>query len=98
MSDFYQTGAVATLHRLKTGDVDRLEEELCEFSNENPIALVLPCHVNELGTTNAFAYNGADQITNLITYVGGEQSRARTAIIALANEPQGRPHGRSGTT
>ena len=50
MSDFFQTGAVATLHRLGKIDTSRLERDLEEFSKETPIALVLPCHVRELGT------------------------------------------------
>jgi len=50
MSDFFQTGAVATLHRLGKPDVSRLEHELAEFAKETPIALVLPCHIRELGT------------------------------------------------
>lgn len=50
MSDFFQTGAVATLHRLGRPDVKRLEDDLLEFSQETPIALVLPCHARELGT------------------------------------------------
>src|SRR5688572_7988960 len=50
MSDFFQTGAVATLHRLGKPDVARLEQELAEFAKETPIALVLPCHIRELGT------------------------------------------------
>ncbi len=50
MSDFFQTGAIATLHRLGTPDVARLERELTEFAREMPIALILPCHVRELGT------------------------------------------------
>jgi glucosyl-3-phosphoglycerate synthase len=50
MSDFFQTGAIATLHRLGRQDVKRLEEELCGYARETPIALVLPCHVKELGT------------------------------------------------
>lgn len=41
---------MATLHRLGQPNVKRLEEELLEFSKKMPIALVLPCHVNELGT------------------------------------------------
>lgn len=49
MSDFFQTGAIATLHRLGTTDLPRLERELEEFAKETPIALVLPCHINELG-------------------------------------------------
>jgi len=50
MSDFFQTGAVATLHRLGAASVARLERELNEYSHENPIALLLPCHARELGT------------------------------------------------
>src|SRR5512139_3001150 len=50
MSDFFQTGAVATLHRLGPTDLPRLERELQEFAKETPIALVLPCHINEVGT------------------------------------------------
>jgi glucosyl-3-phosphoglycerate synthase len=50
MSDFFQTGAIATLHRLGQPNVRRLEEELEAFVKETPIALVLPCHIRELGT------------------------------------------------
>ena len=50
MADFFQTGAIATLHRLGKQDVTRLERELREFAQETQIALVLPCHVKELGT------------------------------------------------
>jgi len=50
MSDFYQTGAVATLHRLGPTDLPRLERELGQFAQETPIALVLPCHIREVGT------------------------------------------------
>ena len=40
MSDFFQTGAIATLHRLGQPDVPRLERELEKFSEETPMALV----------------------------------------------------------
>ena len=50
MADFFQTGAIATLHRLGPPNVARLEAALCAFSKATPIALVLPCHVRELGT------------------------------------------------
>jgi len=50
MSDFFQTGAMATLHRLGKQDVKRLESELRGFSEESPIALVLPCHIREVGS------------------------------------------------
>ena len=50
MSDFFQTGAIATLHRLGQPNLKRLEEELEAFVKETPIALVLPCHIRELGS------------------------------------------------
>jgi glucosyl-3-phosphoglycerate synthase len=50
MADFFQTGAIATLHRLGKPNVERLERELTEYSKERPIALILPCHIRELGT------------------------------------------------
>lgn len=42
MSDFYQTGTVATLHRLQRDGLPRLEAELRSFAETNPIGLVLP--------------------------------------------------------
>lgn len=50
MADFFQTGAISTLHRLGKPDVARLEQQLLEYSQETPIALVLPCHARELRT------------------------------------------------
>jgi glucosyl-3-phosphoglycerate synthase len=51
MADFFQDGSMATLHRLGKPNVDQLERDLIEFSNQAPIALVLPCHVKELGSS-----------------------------------------------
>ena len=42
MSDFYQTGVVATLHRLVNSGYERIEQELVVYSVNRPIALVLP--------------------------------------------------------
>jgi glucosyl-3-phosphoglycerate synthase len=50
MADFFQTGSMATLHRLGDSGVERLEDQLREFVRDMPIALVLPCHIDELGT------------------------------------------------
>jgi len=47
MADFYQTGVVATLHRLNPNGVDRLESELREYSATRPIGLVLPALYSE---------------------------------------------------
>lgn len=51
MSDFFQTGSIATLHRLGTPDLERLETEIRAHVKERPLALVLPCHMNEIGST-----------------------------------------------
>ncbi|MBI4467827.1 MAG: hypothetical protein HY650_00735 [Acidobacteria bacterium] len=48
MADFYQTGVIATLHRLAPTNLDRLESELNRYSRDRPIALVLPCLYSEL--------------------------------------------------
>jgi glucosyl-3-phosphoglycerate synthase len=50
MADFFQTGAMATLHRLGDPGIERLEAQLQEFVKNMPVALVLPCHVREVGT------------------------------------------------
>jgi glucosyl-3-phosphoglycerate synthase len=42
MADFYQTGVLATLHRLGGRPLQSLEKDLCEFTKVQPIALVLP--------------------------------------------------------
>ncbi len=42
MSDFYQTGAVATFHRLGAQNIEKLESELEWYGKERAIALVLP--------------------------------------------------------
>ena len=48
MSDFYQTGVVATFHRLGKLNLDKIEAELMWYSQERPIALVLPSLYSEL--------------------------------------------------
>ena len=47
MADFYQTGMVATLHRLKQNGTARLEKGLNEISRRRGIALVLPALYRE---------------------------------------------------
>ncbi len=47
MADFYQTGAVATLHRLGPENLEQIEGELERFSRRRRIALVLPCLFSE---------------------------------------------------
>ncbi|TDJ00149.1 MAG: glycosyl transferase [Candidatus Dadabacteria bacterium] len=48
MGDFHQTETISTLHRLKKDNLDQLEEQLNEFVQSRPIALVLPCLYSEL--------------------------------------------------
>ena len=52
MADFYQTGVITTFHRLKTADLDRMEQELVEFRRHRRIALVLPITPALLGCTS----------------------------------------------
>ena len=47
MADFYQTGVIATLHRLGQGDLGMIERQLDYFSRQQPIALVLPALYSE---------------------------------------------------
>jgi len=47
MADFYQTGVIATLHRLGHGDLGILERQLEYFSRQQPIAVVLPALYSE---------------------------------------------------
>lgn len=48
MADFYQSGVLSTLHRLKSFDQERIENDLLRFSRTNKIALVLPALYTEL--------------------------------------------------
>lgn len=48
MGDFFQTGLVATFHRFGKSNLGLLEEELRRFSEQRPVALVLPSLYSEL--------------------------------------------------
>jgi glucosyl-3-phosphoglycerate synthase len=48
MSDFYQTGVVATFHRLGGAASEKIEAELTWYAQERPVALVLPSLYSEL--------------------------------------------------
>ena len=50
MADFYQTGIVTTLHRLKQNQTERLELELERFARNRPVGLVLPALYSEFET------------------------------------------------
>jgi glucosyl-3-phosphoglycerate synthase len=48
MSDFYQSGLVATFHRLGQSKLERLEDELMSFAGPRPMALALPALYSEV--------------------------------------------------
>ncbi|HOC46351.1 MAG: hypothetical protein PHT96_10195 [Syntrophorhabdaceae bacterium] len=48
MSDFYQAGAIATLHRLGKDNIEELESRLLKYARDRPIALVLPSLSSEI--------------------------------------------------
>lgn len=48
MADFYQTGVVATLHKLGKVNLEKIEAELTWYTQERPVALVLPSLFSEL--------------------------------------------------
>jgi glucosyl-3-phosphoglycerate synthase len=48
VADFYQTGLLATFHRLGKPNLEGLERELNIYSRQRPIALVLPSLYSEL--------------------------------------------------
>src|SRR4030065_303013 len=48
MADFYQTGVLATFHRLGALNLERLEHDLGVFNRHRPLALVLPTTPKEL--------------------------------------------------
>ncbi len=50
MADFYQTGLLATFHRLGALNLELLEGDLAAFNRHRPIALVLPTTPKELGS------------------------------------------------
>ncbi len=96
MADFFQTGAIATLHRLGPPNAARLEAELCALAKKTPIALVLPCHVRELGTPALDRILGelkeANFLRQIVVGIDGADTavkwaRARKIFAVLPQEP-----------
>lgn len=48
MADFFQTGVIATLHRLGKRDIEKIESDLQWYTKERPAVLVLPSLYSEL--------------------------------------------------
>ncbi len=95
MSDFFQTGAIATLHRLGSTDLPWLERELQVFAQETPIALVLPCHIREVGTKAlkliARELRGVPYLKQIVVGIDGANARgwkkARNFFARLPQKP-----------
>lgn len=96
MSDFFQTGAIATLHRLGKPELPRLERDLEAFAEETPIALVLPCHIRELGTSAlsliARELKGVRYLKQIVVGIDGatkarDFQRARKFFARLPQKP-----------
>ncbi|MGC3989556.1 MAG: hypothetical protein QM796_07745 [Chthoniobacteraceae bacterium] len=95
MSDFFQTGSIATLHRLGRNTLSHMEAELREYAKETKIALVLPCHVKELGTP-ALRHilkelKSVDYIEQIVVGIDGAKAadwrRAKHIFSALPQKP-----------
>jgi len=50
VSDFFQPGLIATLHKLRPDGTQRLESDLHQFKSHRPIGLVLPALYSEFQT------------------------------------------------
>ncbi|MGD8616447.1 MAG: glycosyl transferase [Gammaproteobacteria bacterium] len=48
MADFFQNGAITTLHKLRERPIEEIEDELAAFSHQRPMALILPSLYSEL--------------------------------------------------
>jgi glucosyl-3-phosphoglycerate synthase len=48
MADFHQTGVITSLHKLGEPNLERLERDLVRYTDERPVALVLPSLYSEI--------------------------------------------------
>ncbi len=48
MADFFQNGEITTLHKLGNHSIESMEQELTSFSEDYPMALILPSLYSEL--------------------------------------------------
>jgi glucosyl-3-phosphoglycerate synthase len=48
MADFFQNGAITTLHKLRERPIEEIEAELAAFARQRPMALILPSLFSEL--------------------------------------------------
>ncbi len=95
MSDFYQTGLVATFHRLGNSKLERLEDKLMSFADQRQMALVLPALYSEVeGPALPGIIEELKQVNYLeqiIVTMGGANAvgfkRAKKFFAALPHRP-----------
>jgi glucosyl-3-phosphoglycerate synthase len=91
MSDFHQTGTIATLHKLSRDGLGRLESELRQFSRTRPIGLVLPALYSEFETPAmagiAAELSRVDYLSHIVVALGragrAEYLKARAFLSGL---------------
>ena len=93
MGDFYQTGTIATLHRLKTDNLAQMERDLRSFAVTHPIALVLPALYSEFGTEAMVLIREelrkVDYLNEIVVTLGqAEAAQFRMVKDFLAGMPQ----------
>ncbi len=96
MADFYQTGLLATFHRLGALNQERLESDLTEFNRHRPLALVLPTTPKELDSP---ALRGILDVLKDLTYLneivvtlGRTDDPAHFRQVRKLLEPLPQPH------
>jgi glucosyl-3-phosphoglycerate synthase len=96
MADFYQTGLLATFHRLGALNQERLESDLAEFSRHRPLALVLPMTPKELDSP---ALRGILDIlkdipylTEIVVTLGRTDDPSHFRQVRKLLEPLPQPH------
>ncbi|HDH00718.1 MAG TPA: glycosyl transferase, partial [Nitrospirae bacterium] len=75
MADLHQTGVVATFHKLGEPNLEKIEAELAWYSQERPIALVLPSLYSEL---KGEALKGIIRELKNVNYI-------KEVVVALGN-------------
>jgi glucosyl-3-phosphoglycerate synthase len=96
MADFYQTGLLATFHRLGALNQERLECDLAEFNKHRPLALVLPTTPKELGSpalrTILDVIKDLPYLNEVVVTLGRTDDPAHFRRIRKLLEPLPQPH------
>jgi glucosyl-3-phosphoglycerate synthase len=80
MPDFFQHDLVTTIHDLRTGEIDRLEDMLRESTQQNKVGLVLPVTASDMRAEPfdviVRELSGADYVDTIIVSLGVAPDRA----------------------